>query len=146
MLPVEFADLPNTESPASVCIFATVTALLAMVVVIAVVPDPVTSPLSVMVWFAVRKEGVKYSSAVPPELTRSNCRAVPSAVNPVPPLAIGSVPVTSEARFVLPVVKPEPLPRSGPFREVVTASVPDDVTGEPDTENPEGMESPTDVT
>mgnify|MGYP006349131043 CR=1 FL=1 len=64
----------------------------------------------------------------------------------VPPFAIGRMPETSDVSEVLPVVKPEPLPRKGPFRVVVTAIVPDVVTGEEPTEKPEGMVRPTLVT
>jgi hypothetical protein len=42
-------------------------------------------------------ETLKYSSAVPAPFTRSICDADPKAERPVPPLAIGSVPVTSVA-------------------------------------------------
>ena len=53
-LPVEFAERPTTESAADCRNLASVTAFVAMVVVMAVVPEPVTSPLSVIVWLAVR--------------------------------------------------------------------------------------------
>jgi hypothetical protein len=46
----------------------------------------------------------------------------------------------------LPVVNPEPFPRTGPFNEVVTAKVPDVVTGEPATLKPDGIVSATLVT
>jgi hypothetical protein len=44
------------------------------------------------------------------------------------------------------VVKPEPLPLRIPLRLVVTASVPELVTGELETVKPEGMVRPTEVT
>lgn len=55
-------------------------------------------------------DGVKYSSAVPPAFTRNCCKAVPNAVNPVPPfVAAISVPdqvpvliVPSVVIFVVP--------------------------------------------
>jgi hypothetical protein len=52
-----------------------------------------------------------YSSAVAPEFTASIWAAVPRAVNPVPPLAIGSVPVTLVVRLakVVDVVPVPPL-------------------------------------
>jgi hypothetical protein len=44
------------------------------------------------------------------------------------------------------VVKPEPLPFKMPFSVVVTANVPEPVTGLPLTENPVGIDKPTLVT
>ena len=69
-----------------------------------------------------------------------------NVATPMPPFDTGRVPVTSEVRDVLPVVSPEPFPRRGPLSVVVTASVPEVVTGEPPTLNPDGIVSPTLVT
>ena len=42
--------------------------------------------------------------------------------------------------------KPLPFPYNNPFKVVVTPKVPAPVTGEPDTEKPEGIDKPTEVT
>jgi hypothetical protein len=57
-----------------------------MVAVIAVAPDPVTSPDNVIVWFAVKYVGEKNSYAVFPAFLRNNCEAVPATavIAPVP--------------------------------------------------------------
>ena len=48
-----------------------VTPLFASVKAIDVVPDPVASPVIVMVWLPLINVGVKYSNAVAPALTLS---------------------------------------------------------------------------
>ena len=51
-------------------------------------------------------------------------KAADADVWPVPPFAIGRVPVTSEERLVLPVVRPVPFERTGPDAGTV-ATVPE---------------------
>ena len=65
---------------------------------------------------------------------------------PVPPLAKDNVPVTSDARFARPVVKPVPLARRSPFKTVVTAKLPVVVIDAGLTAKPEGIVKPTLVT
>ena len=72
--------------------------------------------------------------------------AVADVFKPVPPLAGGRIPVTSDVRLVLPVVNPLPLPRSGPLSVVETVNVPLVVIGEFVTVKPVGIERPTLVT
>jgi hypothetical protein len=107
-LPVAAVTRPKNEPVATCANIAFVTTLLAMVVVIAVAPDPVTSPDNVIVWFAVKYVGEKNSYAVFPAFLRNNCDAVPATavtapvpfpiktpVNvdaPVPPLATDNCP------------------------------------------------------
>jgi hypothetical protein len=69
-----------------------------------------------------------------------------SVPTPVPPFATGKMPDTSVVSDVLPVMSPEPLPRTGPFSVVVTPRVPEEVTGEPETLKPDGIVKPTLVT
>lgn len=123
-LPVAAVTRPKNDAVAIVCIFANVTTLFAMVVVIAVAPDPVTSPDNVIVWFAVKYVGVKNSYAVFPAFLRNNWDAVPATaviadvpdptkipvnvVAPVPPCETGIVYAVSNIRnhniAVVPIV------------------------------------------
>lgn len=104
---------------------------------------------------------VAYSNAVPAELTLKTCKALPNAVNPVPPKATPKNPDpileaskegTSLAAIFLNVgTAAAPLigPAKNKFADCVVkfaVNVPDDVTGEPDTLNIAGKDSPTDVT
>lgn len=96
-----------------------------MIVPVAAVADTVaTSNMSVTLRAKFELVPLNVCSAV-------NVVAVPGATKSVPAVA---------------AVRPEPVPLMTPLRLVVTDKVPLLVTGEPETEKPVGMESPTEVT
>jgi hypothetical protein len=104
-------DLPITAGPVTLAIFASVTALFAIVAANDPVPEPVTSPVSVMVWSPVFVPDRFEPATVPTAATLDGVMAPRASVIAGVVLALATDPDTPLAETTLTVVTvPDPPP------------------------------------